>query len=231
MVIFSYICDHPVIIMAKETFLKLNSEKRNRFIKAALKEFSANNFQAASVTSIVKELGIAKGSVYQYFENKLDLWLYLKQHSEQVKLTYIKSINRNDHKDFWDYYRAMYRSGINFDLENPLCSQFLYRVGFKETSPEVAPYLNSWKKQAQEMFVALIDAEKKSGAFNKNVKSDIAAHFMVTMSMSIAEILQQQFDVDFEKNLKKGKPLFGANSGELMKAVDEMIQLLEKALR
>jgi len=217
--------------MAKETFLNLSPEKRNRFTEAALREFSSNDFQSASVTAIVKELGIAKGSVYQYFENKLELWLYLKQYSEQVKLGYIKSINRSDYKDFWDYYRAMYRSGVNFDLENSHCSQFLYRVGFKETSPEVSPYLNSWRTQAQKMFEGLIEAEKKSGAFNKKIANKIAAHFMVSISLSVAEIMQQQFKVDFEKNVEKGKPLFGANAKELMKAVDEIIKLLEKALK
>ncbi|MBA3682058.1 MAG: TetR/AcrR family transcriptional regulator [Bacteroidetes bacterium] len=217
--------------MSKTTFTNLSSEKQERFIQAALTEFAANDFQSASITAIVKELGIAKGSVYQYFDDKLDLWLYLKKHCEQVKLSYIKSIKRSEYSDFWKFYRAMYANGINFDLENPLCSQFLYRVGFKEMSPQVMPHLNTWKKQANAMFCQLIEAEKKAGTFNKKNSTDVMAHFMVTMSMSIAELLQKKYKVDFEKNIKKGKPLFGGNSKELMKAVDELIGLLEKALK
>ncbi|WP_317899800.1 TetR/AcrR family transcriptional regulator [Aurantibacillus circumpalustris] len=217
--------------MSNSTFNNLSPDKRDRFINAALEEFAVNDFNSASITQIVKVLGIAKGSVYQYFENKLELWLFLKKHCETTKLGYIKEIKRTDYPDFWKYYRAVYANGINFDLEAPLCSLFLYRVGFKETSNELLPYLNSWKKQANDMFIQLIEAEKKSGSFNKKNSTNIMAHFMVTMSMSVAELLQNNYKVDFEKNIKKGKPLFGGNAKELMKAVDELIKLLEKALK
>jgi AcrR family transcriptional regulator len=213
------------------TFANLPTEKKEKFIQVALEEFAANDFQSASITAIVKQLGIAKGSVYQYFENKLELWLFLKQHCETVKLSYIKSIKRSDYKIFWSYYRAMFANGINFDLENPLCSQFLYRVGFKESSPQVMPYLDTWKKQAYQMFIQLIKAEKKTGAFGKGNSTEVMAHFMVSMSMSIADLLQDKYHVDFDKNIRTGKPLFGANAKQLMKAVDELIKLLEKALK
>ena len=216
--------------MPKHTFLNLPEEKKERFIAAALEEFAHKEFQTASITAIVKELGIAKGSVYQYFEDKLDLWLYLKQHAEQVKLTYIKSVKREDYLGFWEYYRSMYENGINFDLENPLCSLFLYRIGFKESSPQVQPYLQGWKVQATQMFTHLIGREQETGAFNKTITPEIAAHFMTTMSMSIAELMQNRFQVNFEENIQQGKPLFGKNKEELLKAVDELIGLLEKAL-
>ena len=216
--------------MPKQTFLNLPEEKKQRFKEAALEEFAQKDYQSASITAIVKKLEIAKGSVYQYFEDKLDLWLYLKQHAEQVKLSYIKSLKREDYPGFWPYYRAMYENGINFDLEHPLCSLFLYRIGLKESSPQVLPYLKNWKTQANAMFVMLIKSEQESGAFDKNISPDIAAHFMTTMSMSIAELMQTRYQVDFDENIKQGKPLFGKNKTELLKAVDELITLLEKAL-
>lgn len=216
--------------MPKQTFLNLTEEKKKRFIEAALEEFAHKEYQSASITAIVKKLEIAKGSVYQYFEDKLDLWLYLKQHAEQVKLGYIKSVKREDYPGFWPYYRAMYENGIHYDLENPLCSLFLYRIGFKESSPQVLPYLHSWQAQANSMFLTLIKSEQESGAFNKELSPDIAAHFMTTMSMSIAQLMQNRHRVNFEENIKQGKPLFGQNKKELLKAVDELILLLEKAL-
>lgn len=216
--------------MPKETFNNLSEDKKQRFINAALNEFSQHNFETASITKIVKDLGIAKGSVYQYFEDKLDLWLYLKQYAEQVKFSYIKNIKREDYKTFWDYYKQMYKEGIQFDLNEPLCSNFLYRVGFKENSTTVLPYLNSWKKLATDFFIKLINEEKKSGNFTKTISTETSAHFMMSMSLSIAEIMQHHFQVDFDKNLKTGKSLFAQNEKELLKSVDELITLLKKAL-
>jgi len=217
--------------MPKDTFLKLSEEKQTRFVEAALKEFSTNNFDLASITQIVKKLGIAKGSVYQYFEDKLDLWLYLKAHCENPKITFIQNVNSADFSDFWTYYRQMYKEGIKFDLEQPLCSLFLYRVGFKENSPAVIKHLHSWKKKAFEFFTNVVESEKKKGTFSKKISTPIACHFLLSMSLSVADLMQNNYKVDFDKNIKKGKPLFGKNEKELMAAADELIDLLQKALQ
>ena len=59
--------------MPKETFLNLPEEKRNRILDAAIQEFAANPYDVASISNIVRKVGIAKGSFYQYFEDKKDL--------------------------------------------------------------------------------------------------------------------------------------------------------------
>lgn len=217
--------------MPKETFFNLSEEKRNRFIEAALKEFASYNYEIASINRIIHNIGIARGSVYQYFENKIDLWLYLKEYSEMQKLKYIQSVNRENFDSFWDYYKALFACGLDFDLEQPYCSQFLYRVGFKENSSEVMPYLNSWKIKANTIFTHWIDNEKKIGTFDNNISTEIIVHFLVTMSMSIGELMQNKYHVDFDENLKKGLPLFGKNKEELVCAATELVDLLKKALK
>ena len=87
--------------MPKETFHKLNSDKKNEIIKAFLREFSSKTYDEASITNVVKSLGIAKGSIYQYFDDKLDLYLYLQRECNNVKMGYISSIRRDDFPDFF----------------------------------------------------------------------------------------------------------------------------------
>ncbi len=217
--------------MPTETFLNLDPEKRSRFIDEALREFARCNFETASINRIVKNLGIARGSVYQYFGDKLDLWLYLKEYAEGEKARYLASVNRAEFGSFWDYYKAMYIRGIDFDLERPLCSRFLYRVGFKENSEAVMPYLGSWKKKANVLFTKWVDQEKKGGAFNPSIPTELIVHFLLTMSLSIAELLQTRYKVDLEKNFREEKPLFAKNKKELIAATSELIRLLEKALK
>ena len=72
--------------MPKSTFLNLRPEKRADFTDAALFEFALNDYQNASITNMVKVLGIAKGSVYQYFENKKDLYEFLIELAAEEKL-------------------------------------------------------------------------------------------------------------------------------------------------
>lgn len=63
--------------MPKPTFLNLPDAKRDRITELALDEFSTHPYRQASLSRIVARAGIAKGSMYQYFENKLDLYRWL----------------------------------------------------------------------------------------------------------------------------------------------------------
>jgi AcrR family transcriptional regulator len=217
--------------MPSETFLNLPDEKRQRFIDVALSEFAEHNFDTASINSIIKEVGIARGSVYQYFTDKLDLWLYLKEYAEQEKMKFIQSIDRKSFLNFWDYYRHLFWQGIEFDLRAPLCSKFLYRIGYKETSKEVQKYLNGWRQKAHLIFKQRVEAEKKTGDINPSIPTETAVHFLVSMSTSIAELLQNKYQVNFDENIRSGKPVFADNMDEFKSAVDELIQLLAKALK
>lgn len=216
--------------MPKETFEKLAKDKKTAFINAFLEEFASNNYDSASVSVVVKKLNIAKGSVYQYFENKLDLYLYLKSLCEEVKMTYVMQLTRANYANFWEYYKAMYESGIQFDLERPLESKFLYRIGEKENSKELQGFLKEWKNRAILVFSSMLQAEVDNGHFRADIPVETMAHFVVSVSLGIGDFLAQQYHVDFDKNLEEGKPLFALQKEELMNAVDGYIALLREAL-
>ena len=63
--------------MPKLTFYNLPNEKQQLLIKAAQQEFSNASLSEASIANIVKGAGISRGSFYQYFEGKEDLYFYL----------------------------------------------------------------------------------------------------------------------------------------------------------
>jgi AcrR family transcriptional regulator len=69
--------------VSTETFRRLPEEKRRRILEAAWAEFSTVSFSDASINQIIRRAGIPRGSFYQYFEDKDDLFVYLM---EQVRL-------------------------------------------------------------------------------------------------------------------------------------------------
>ena len=64
-------------MVALRTFINLSPERQKEIIENSLKEFALNEYQTASISNIVTDLGIAKGSFYRYFESKKDLYFYL----------------------------------------------------------------------------------------------------------------------------------------------------------
>lgn len=216
--------------MPKPTFEKLPNDKRQAFIKGFLEEFAANNYDKASVSVVVKKLNIAKGSVYQYFENKLDLYLYLKSLCEMTKVEYVLGIKREEYPSFWAYYRKQYEAGIQFDLEHPLESQFLYRIGEKESSEVLREFMKEWKQQAIQAYIGIIQAEIDQGHFRKDISAEAMTYFLVSVSMGIGDVLRDRYHIDFDENIKDGKPVFALDKAALMEAVDEQIELLKEAL-
>lgn len=65
-------------------FNKLKSEKKKLIINVAIKEFVQNGFDKASTNEIVKEAKISKGSLFNYFHSKKDLYVYVIKYSTQI---------------------------------------------------------------------------------------------------------------------------------------------------
>lgn len=82
--------------MPKQTFYNLKEEKREKIEQALLKEFSNNTFEGASISNIIAEAQIPRGSFYQYFENKDDaveyiINKYLKKEKEKIYTSLLRN--------------------------------------------------------------------------------------------------------------------------------------------
>ncbi len=62
--------------MPKETFLRLKTDKQERILRAAMRAFVDQGFSRAKVEDIARDAGVAKGSIYQYFADKAELFTY-----------------------------------------------------------------------------------------------------------------------------------------------------------
>lgn len=62
--------------MPTNTFYHLPTEKKARFMQAVEREFTRVPFGETSINRIVQDAGISRGSFYQYFANKEDLFHY-----------------------------------------------------------------------------------------------------------------------------------------------------------
>ena len=63
--------------MPTSTFFRLPEEKRKRLMDAAWEEFTTNSYTDASINRIIQKAHIPRGSFYQYFQDKEDLFWYL----------------------------------------------------------------------------------------------------------------------------------------------------------
>ncbi|WP_392959102.1 TetR/AcrR family transcriptional regulator [Streptomyces sp. LN245] len=69
--------------MPTSTWTRLPPVRRERVLVAAMDEFGTHGYSTGSLNVIAREAGVAKGSLFQYFEGKLDLFAYV---AEQTSL-------------------------------------------------------------------------------------------------------------------------------------------------
>ncbi|MDP2872922.1 MAG: TetR/AcrR family transcriptional regulator [Bacillota bacterium] len=107
--------------MPKPTFFNLPEEKRQRIVELATDEFAANLYHAASLSRIVERAGIAKGSIYQYFEDKMDLYIYIFGLAAETKLAAIQQAMAalGPSPGVFDILRAAIRAGFELARSNP----------------------------------------------------------------------------------------------------------------
>lgn len=66
--------------MPTSTFFNLPPPKRERLLRAAIAEFVQHPFNEASINRIIRMAEIPRGSFYQYFEDKTDLFKHVLSH-------------------------------------------------------------------------------------------------------------------------------------------------------
>ena len=101
-----YILVKNEVVIIYTKFQSLEAEKQERIINAALKEFARNGYDKASTNEIIKEAEISKGSLFNYFNSKKELYLFLLDYiSEMIEGIYAE-VDWNE-TDFFERIRQM----------------------------------------------------------------------------------------------------------------------------
>lgn len=179
--------------MPKETFHNLPDEKQQQLISIAAEEFASNAYKAASISNIVRKAGIAKGSFYQYFENKKDLYRYLIELGTEKKIKLAGELPAlAPSVDLFGYMRWQFLSAVSYEIRYPLLAKITYRAFVEEVPfPEMTEEL--MRRGTTQLFKQLISQGILHGEVGLWVDPDVAAFLM--------EVVFYQFGKYFIKRL------------------------------
>lgn len=216
--------------MPLQTFYNLDNSRRNEILKAAYEEFAFTSYHLASVSNIVKKLGVAKGSFYRYFENKIDLYSYLIHHAYEMRMDQLNDLLDNQANGFFDILRENFHDKIVFDLNHPLESIFLYNALQENNNDEAGSALKELFNEVNKFIINLVINYQEKGELNKAISPEIAAHFIFQSQLGLYEYLANFKGLSFKESIKSGK-LFAVSEEEMMKVVDEMLVIIKTGLK
>ncbi|WP_078579617.1 TetR/AcrR family transcriptional regulator [Salipaludibacillus agaradhaerens] len=116
-------------------FYSLPLEKQERIINAAINEFVKNGYDKASTNDIVRGAEISKGSLFNYFNNKKDLYLFLLEYATGIVDDIYQEIDFNE-TDIFKRMGQIGRVKLNIQRKFPQVFNFWFSV-VNEKSAEV----------------------------------------------------------------------------------------------
>lgn len=209
--------------MPKQTFLNLPDEKRKVIIDAAIAEFAEYGLENASTNRIVARGGISKGSFYQYFEDKQDVFMYLLTVLEQEKLQYFTGMSPPSmNMDTFQYFRWMIKTGMEFNSAYPRLVQSISRVMFGE-GMYYQNFANVRERSIQGLRAMIMQAIKK-GEVDPSVDVELAVMIMETWSNAISTYFVNE-------GVKQKDIMKWARSTKVQERIDKMLYVMEYGLR
>lgn len=206
------------------TFANLPLGKQQRVVAAAINEFAANGYQRASLNTIVKEAGIAKGSVYQYFANKEALFLYVfEQFSLAVKRGVKAQVGNEARRDFFAHVRDVLLAGVAFIDANPQAFELYLKILFEQAVPQRERLVAQLRLFSAEYFTPFLDEAKKRG----EIRADVDRATVIFLLDAVIERFLQGYAKPY---LDSGLGLAGKKRQQLLKGIDAVIAILRDGL-
>ena len=210
--------------MPKQTFFNLPQEKRQTIMNAAIEEFAEYGLENASTNRIVKNSGIAKGSFYQYFEDKQDVFMHLLDVVEQEEIEFFKDRHPpTNNMDTFQYFRWMVKAGMEFGLAHPRVIQAAWRVLLGEGF-YYGKNLASYRQRTTQALTTMITQAMERGEVDPSVDLELAVMVMETWSNAITTYV-------LNEGIKQKDVLKWMRSRKTQERIDKLLYVMEYGLR
>jgi len=210
--------------MPKDTFLNLSEKKRNLIENVALNEFAEHGFDNASINRIVEKADIAKGSFYQYFEDKGDLYKHILTRIGEEKLAYITPALQNPADlDFFSLLEEIYRSGLAFAKDHPKKGKVAFEIYKNQTNPLFKEIYQEAMSGGKLFYESLLDQAISKGTVDPQLEKGFVIHMLIHLQVA-------SFDYYFD-SIGTGEMESGIWANDVMPTVELMIKFIKNGIQ
>jgi AcrR family transcriptional regulator len=210
--------------MPKPTFLNLPPEKREKIINAAVEEFATYGLENASTNRIVENSGISKGSFYQYFEDKQDVFMHLISVLEKEKMDFFKGRHPGStHLDTFEYFRWVIKVGMEFNSANPRMTQAVSRVLLGE-GLYYGEHFATYRAKTTRALEMMLNQAIENGEVDPSVDVELAVMVMDTWSNAIGTYI-------LNEGRKHKDMMKWVRSAATQEKIDKLLYVMEYGLR
>jgi AcrR family transcriptional regulator len=208
------------MMIPRETFNNLESEKKQKILETAIDEFAFHGFRQASLNRMVQRIGIAKGSIFQYFGNKEGLFQFIFNHAVELVRGSLRQVKKETAgSDFFERIRGSILAGVRFIEKHPRVYRIYLKMIFQEDFPLRAEFLQQVHLFSAEYLRPMVE----QGVAREELRPDLDVDMAVFFLDALMDRFLQASCVSF---LDAGVGLYQAPPHEIDRRVDEFIKLI-----
>lgn len=216
--------------MPTPTFERLKADRKAEIRKVALTEFALHDYESASVSRIVKQLGISSnGTFFRYFKTKRDLYFWLMQEATNKRLEYLQTVPSNI-GSLGDFLEEQFFQKIDFDLKYPLYGQFLNNSLQERHSSDLGNLKLTTLKRFVDLNERLLVPFQKLGQLKSDLALRTMAFTIVQHQNALFDYIALAYQLDVNASLRNGKKLAEISEEEIRTHVRTYIQVLMEGI-
>lgn len=206
--------------MPTSTWERLDPQRRDRVLRAAMVEFGRQGYSTGSLNVIAREAGVAKGSLFQYFADKFDLFSYVAEQTSLAIRTELDGWLAGPPvgQSFPDFLFDAVHAWIDYFETHPL-ERGVTAASNLELDPVVRQAVRAPVHQIYvESLRPMLRVAVERGTLARDADIDILLYLLLL-------VLPQLALAPFEPALDPAIPLYGKRGAEL----DEVVRRLLRA--
>lgn len=210
--------------MVTSTFQQLDPKKQRRIFSAALTEFARSGYHGASVNTIVERLGIAKGSIFNYFSDKEGLFLFVFEEALRKVKDHLKGLlAATRDQDLFTRLESSLLGGVAFIRSHPRIFQLYLRVHYESGPRRRREIIRSVRAYGVKYLTILLTDAKARGEIPEDLDITRAAFFLD----AVLERFLQAYGV---AHVDAGLGLFKADDKEVRVWARTVVSFLRSGL-
>lgn len=208
--------------MPKETFFNLPGEKRNLIISAAMYEFSKADYNTASINQICKKSNIPKGSFYQYFTDKLDLYAYIMTLAIEEKIRFFSDvITEFNTLTLAEQFRLLIAKGLEFAKKHPQYAALGEQFSKENDKSAKSAVIKEGDKKSESLFLLMAENAKARGEIDSRVDSSALSLLLQSINNTIYNYMLDKY----------GKAGYGPNSEDISNFADTLMDMVYNGIK
>lgn len=208
--------------MPRDTWWNLPDAKRLRITKVAMIEFGQRGFSAGSLNVIAREAGIAKGSLFQYFDDKLDLFATMcEEASVAIQKATLVGVDL-DNDPYFAALRKIVHNWLAFFRRHPVERG----VAFAAANEVDADARAAVRSVANAHFVDAFRPFVKAAAARGELRDDVDLDQLIAMTVLLMRHLDS---APFYPHVDPILGLAGKRATEVERVALELVDALERA--